>query len=493
MTTHGSGDGAVFIQPDGLNTKPIFGGCVDIGELDAPKGDAALWQCRDPKIAGGFNTKRIVRGAPGLVTSSFTTDVYELATYFEELADNTPIYLCLFDDTAGGHKDVFGNATRIFVTKWLGTNQKFGNLAVHRADSEPDRGEFVVDVSGAPPLYAFFDLKTLGLRVSVSETEALNGLAFTDVTGDEGYAVCDADAAATPNVLRYARNKYDADQTVSWVAGATDPFAADEHAIGVVTVQIDKDTTRILTARGVTDGASPAEIAYSDDDGATWTNVDVGSTNGEFVSSTQALFALDKNNIWLGSDLGRIYHSDDGGETWGTQEDAVIHAADWLSIVFADSLYGMAGGESDVIAYTNDGGETWSAVTAAGGGNHINTVSYSEDYWWVGDAGGDAYFSPDNGTTWYQRGFQGDGSGEVKSIKFANPFFGVMVHNTAVPLGRILVTYDGGYSWTILTLPTNAGLNDCWIVGPRIIYAVGEVQGATGVLFKVESSLSNFA
>jgi len=492
VNTYGSGDGTVFIQPDGPNTKPIFGGCVDIGELDAPKGDAALWQCRDPKVAGGFNTSRVVRGAPGMVSTSFTTDVRQLATYFEELKDNTPVYLCLFDDDAGGHKDIMGNATRMFVTKWIGTNAKYGNLAVARADGEPDRGEFAVDVSGSPPLYAFYDLKELALRVSISEVNNVNAIAFSDIDGRDGFAACDATGAATANVLRFHKDKYLPSSDINWAATAADPLDADEHLSAIAIIQMDADTDRIIVANGVTDAAAPAEISYSDDDGVTWTKVPIGSTNAEFFASPHCIFALDRYNIWAASNLGRIYHSVDAGLSWTTEEDAVIHANDWLAITFADPLHGMAGGESDVLAYTSDGGATWAAVTATGGGAHINTIGYSGDFWWAGDAAGDLYFSYDNGTSWFQRGFDGDGAGAVKAVKFANMFFGVMLHDTAAPVGRALITFDGGYTWTAVTMPTNVGLNDVWIVGPRILYIVGEAQGGLGVLIKIESTLSNF-
>ena len=43
-----------------------------------------------------------------------------------------------------------------------------------------------------------------------------------------------------------------------------------------------------------------AEIAYSDDEGATWTTVDVGIIVGEFVSNGHALFALKQRPGLLG-------------------------------------------------------------------------------------------------------------------------------------------------------------------------------------------------
>lgn len=477
MTQYGSGEGSIFVQPDGPNTKPIFAGCADLGDIDEPLGDVSLWLCKDPKAPNAWQTSRIMKGAPGIVATSITVDTREFATYLEELADNTPIYLT---QMAGGRADTFNNYDRGFVTRFIASNRKRSNLAIGRADdgAGTERGEMVVDLQGAPPLYAFFDLSTLALKVSTAETEGLNNIVFSNATATAGLVTADAGSGVTANVLDVA----------DWAAAAADPFAADEHVIGGVVFEVDKSTTRWLVARGSTDAANPAEVAYSDDGGATWNLVNVGSSNGEYVADSGALFALDQYNIWLGTAGGYIYYSDDGGLTWTAQESGSIHTGAYNGIHFKNALVGMAVGAADIVAYTNDGGTTWAAATATGGSNALTTVTHntgSPGIWWAGDDGGDLYYSTDEGTTWTQRGFSGDGAGDVACVKFGNEFLGVMAHNTASPVGRLLVTVDGGYSWRTLTIPTNTGLNDVWIVGPRKIYAVGEA----GYIVKVESAL----
>src|SRR5690606_27178368 len=100
----------------------------------------------------------------------------------------------------------------------------------------------------------------------------------------------------------------------------------DEAISAGVCFAIDRNTRRILVFRGTTDVSAPAEAAYSDDGGTTWTNVNIGSDNGEFVSSPKAVHAINQYNIWAGTNSGRIYFSNDGGGTWVAQEDQGIHS-----------------------------------------------------------------------------------------------------------------------------------------------------------------------
>lgn len=471
---YGSNEGSIFVQPDGPNTKPLYLGCHDIGDLDEPLGDPALWQCKDPNLVGQWETSRLVVGSPGLVTTSITTDVRKVADYMETLPNNSPIYVNLMPENV--KPDVFDSYDRAFAARFLATNRKRSNLAMGRAtdSGSNERAEQVIDLSGAPPVYTFFDLAGASLRISTSEALALNNIVFCDAACSEGFIAADGGVAAA-NVLAIP----------GFTAVTTDPFDASQNIVGAVCFPIDKNTTRWLVARG-TSAAAPAEVAYSDDGGTTWTSVNVGSTNTQITNDSAALFALDQFNIWFATDDGFIYKSEDGGLSWTAQEEGVITSSEINAVYFKDPLNGMAGGVGDVLMRTTDGGLTWAAVTATGGGDNITAIANSGGFWWVGDSGGQLWYSDDDGTTWSARTFNGSGTGNVAAVKFANEFFGVMAHNTAAPVGSVFVTVNGGYTWRKLTLPTNAGINDIWICSTRKIYVVGEAQGGTGFIAKIE-------
>lgn len=475
--SYGSNEGSIFVQPDGPNTKPIYLGCHDVGDLDEPLGDSALWQCKDPNLVGGWKTNRIVKGSPGMVTTSITTDVRKLADYMEELADNTPIYINLMPLTPNSKPDVFDSYDRAFAARFLATNRKRSNLAMGRGTdgAANERAEQVIDLSGAPPVYTFFDLAGASLRVSTAETLSLNNIVFCDYAASEGFIAADGGAAAA-NVLGIP----------GFAAVAADPFTTvGQNIVGSVCFPIDKNTTRWLVARG-TSAAAPAEVAYSDDGGTTWTSVNVGSTNTQIANDSAALFALDQFNIWYVTDDGFIYYSEDGGLTWAAQESGVITSSALNAVYFKNSLEGMVGGDGDVLARTTDGGLTWAVVTATGGGNDITSIGGVGELWWAADSGGQLWYSSDDGTTWDERKFSGSGAGDIAAVKFATEFFGVVAHNSATPVGSVLVTTNGGFTWKKITLPTNAGINDIWIASTRKLYVVGEAQGGTGFIAKIE-------
>ena len=250
---------------------------------------------------------------------------------------------------------------------------------------------------------------------------------------------------------------------------------------------IGAGVSRTIVGRGTTDGANPAEIAYSDDDGATWTPVDVGVVDGQFFTGPDSIFALDMYNIWAVTTGGYIYYSDDSGVTWTAQESGVITGAGNFNCVhFADRDYGFAGGDGDVIASTTDGGVNWGAVAATTLGGDIDTIRCLNQYRaWVGTDDGQIFYTTDAGAVWFERAFTGSGAGAVPSLDFYNMYVGALIHNSAGGVGSIHFTIDGGYSWRTVTVPTNSGLNSIFICEPYLMYAVGERQGHNAMILKI--------
>jgi photosystem II stability/assembly factor-like uncharacterized protein len=299
-----------------------------------------------------------------------------------------------------------------------------------------------------------------------------------------GFAVADAASAATPNVL-YTSNG------ASWAATATDPFATDEHAVAVECFPVGRDDIRVIVARGSTDADDPAEIAYSDDNGATWTAVNVGAVDGQFAPTRHSLAALDSKNVYLGADDGYIYKSEDGGLTWTAVESGAIHTAEWNAIHVVDEDVVWAGGAANVIVRSVDGGDSWSELTGPSAQSAAAVVAifaFDRNRAWVGYNDGDLYYTVDGGVTWSARSFSGSGTGQVRDITFLDDAFGVLVHNNASPVGTAFVTKDGGFTWESVTTPTNAGVNVAAICDERSFYIAGEPQGGTGYIAKAAVS-----
>jgi photosystem II stability/assembly factor-like uncharacterized protein len=338
-------------------------------------------------------------------------------------------------------------------------------------------------------LYKAFDM--VGIRKTTTEVNAVNDIATCtdqECAGDCGdgsalcdtlVAVCDPTVGATANVLRSVNGG------ATWAATAADPFAINEVIHSVVCLKISTTQTRILCIRNA-DAADNAEVAYSDDAGATWALGDITTPNNTGANWGGALFALDAYHIWAVLDDGYIAFSSDAGATWVVQDAGLTTVSDLHAVHFVDVNVGFCVGAGDDILRTLDGGDTWAQVTATGGAGVIWSVWAIDRYnVWVGDSAGNIYYSGDSGTTWTQRAFIGDGAGVIGDIKFANDLMGFIIGTSASD--QLLRTIDGGYTWQTITTPTNSGLNQLVICGQNSLFAVGEPNGGTGVIVKASS------
>src|SRR5689334_5748509 len=113
-------------------------------------------------------------------------------------------------------------------------------------------------------------------------------------------------------------------------------------------------------------------------DGLTWQKLKGPQANkdeGAFAASGTCVFTRGTREVWFGTGGlggGRVFHSEDGGQTWSVAKTPIRHdsaSAGIFSLAFSDSLHGIAVGgdfmkpaESvGTIAITTDGGKTWSA------------------------------------------------------------------------------------------------------------------------------------
>lgn len=483
-------NGSLFVQVDGPNTKPEYVACVDIDALAEPGGGIdTLVRCFNPD-GQGWRTIGSTLTPPDPVTTSVTSLVTATQSFLEQIK-NCPATFFI-NQTETGRKDTFTNYVRSWILGSAYINDRGAtDLAMRETDN---MSTMTFGITAEPPLYRIFKKATA--RQSVSLAAAANAISFLNdvrcASGSSqaqkackiGFLVGDGPTgspSATSDVM------FTSNYGQTWAATATDPFAAGEIISAVTVFATGATSRRVIVARGTTDAANPAEIAYSDNDGATWTTVNVGSTNAQFVQRAGGLFALDQNNIWLVTNSGYVYYSEDAGITWTTQDAGVATVSTLNAINFADNFVGFAGGASDDVIRTIDGGVSWSAVTDVGASSTVQTIfTLNAQKAWVGTANGRLYYTEDAGTTWTRRSFSGDGVGAVNSIKFANELVGFMVHDTAAPIGRVFVTMDGGYSWEAVTTVTNNGLNNIAVCDENNFFVAGEVTSGTATLVKVQ-------
>ena len=489
MADFTSRNGMVWVQVLGPNTAvdPLL--CAGAEDITEPLQSKELLYCWKPDGTGWNVTGKLI-SPPGPVTFSLQTRLTPNLSKIEDLPFPCSIY---FTERTDGLADVFTNYDRAFVLMEC----ESAELVYAGVKSISEDAETMVTVSfeGSPPILKI--VKLVIDRKVTAMTEGYNGLALnldqhpyndsgdTLLPGDVGIIV--GNSAVAP---AFADIEFTADAFNAFAATAADPFAAGEDAAAAVNFYIDRNVRRYLVAM-TAPGAAQGMVAYSDDLGVTWVVVNIGgAAAGDGAVYGEGLFALDMYHIWLAGANGYIYFSEDGGETWAEQEAGVIAATDYSSIHFASPSYGIVGGPADVIALSDDGGVTWAAAAATGsGGDILTAVRLDKNRLWVGTDDGELWYSRDAGATWTQRtGWQGSGVGEVRSLSFYGDHVAYMASDTAAPLGSVLFTFNGGFTWEVLDTPPNSGLNHVKAVSERMAIACGEPHGGLSFIAKVRAT-----
>lgn len=289
-----------------------------------------------------------------------------------------------------------------------------------------------------------------------------------------------------------------ADGGRTWTPTTAQPFGTNEHIVGVEVIWPTNEVRRIIVGRGTTDASAHAEIAYSDDDGATWTPVSLGTANGDYITHHAALYALDELNLWCGLESGEIHYSDDGGISWVKQSSATTEPI--RGIHFANEKVGVAvGGEpgvSVVLQYTTDGGQVWAAVTTypAGGTVAIHVVAcFGLNEWMVGLEDGTLALTRNMGRTWVIRqlvkGPTQTAYQDVYDLRIINRLV-LWVANgwesNRFNYGSVQRSFNGGYDWEMFATDVldNAlyGVQAVFPCGPNLAHAVGNTATTATVV-----------
>ena len=200
-------------------------------------------------------------------------------------------------------------------------------------------------------------------------------------------------------------------------------------------------------------------IFHTTEGGKTWERQDAG-TKRSFVS----LACPDKSHLWAAGQGGQIAHSTDRGKTWKMQQSGVTRQL--LNIAFANTQRGIAIGDFGTLIGTDDGGQTWTKVPlptdiklppdVAEVVDPGDIVLYgaafgNADYAWVAGEFGIIFVSADGGRTWHQQ------DSSVQSTLFGLSFADDR-HGWAAGIDSILLaTADGGISWHKQEIETPKG------------------------------------
>lgn len=488
MTIFTESQGEVFIQnkgPGPANTLESLGQCTDLDDISEPLETSEPIICRDKD--GNAVQVGEMKSPPGKVTTGVTILSNAVRSALEKIKCSYSLYVI---QKACGRKGTYSDYELATILHGARNESRtFGAMVKREGDSPSTVAH---SVSAWFPTYRVAGPTKITVeRIATAIAGALNDIAMntqlecdTGCTaidpGDQGIIGVDSVGAATSDVL------YSANKGATWAA-TTDPFGAGFHIVSTAYVLRPGGGIRWIVGREGLAAAVQGQIAFSDDNGVTWTAVNVGgAAAGLGPTRGGGIFALDYEHIWLCSISGYIFFSNNGGATWAAQEAGVITAGAYTQIHFIDSKVGVAVAAAGVTAFTRDGGIHWAAggVVVAAVLNCVTMID--ENIVWVGTAGGALYRSANLCVTWtLYNNFTGAAAGAVTDIQYLNKHIGWMTHNTAAPVGYFHRTINGGLTWERMTNSVvNAGLNALHAVDANNAFAVGELTGGTATIYR---------
>ena len=193
--------------------------------------------------------------------------------------------------------------------------------------------------------------------------------------------------------------------------------------------------------------------------------------------------------------LSRIYRTTDGGAHWTLTATNLSPKGFWDAFAFWDPSHGMAVGDPVDgrfdLQVTSDGGVTWQRVKGppaqkdegafAASGTCLFTRGAREV--WLGTGGplgGRVLHSVDAGQTWTAAATpirKGESSTGIFSLAFSGGARGVAVGGDYLKLketdGTIVLTSDGGKSWTAGTSPSGYVSAVTYLPGQKMWIATG--------------------
>ncbi|MEA2625228.1 MAG: hypothetical protein QOD06_1273 [Candidatus Binatota bacterium] len=261
------------------------------------------------------------------------------------------------------------------------------------------------------------------------------------------------------------------------------PTPTTEHLFSVVFT--DERTGWACGRQGV--------VLHTEDGGGAWTLQQSGTDKHLFAIEFAGV-----SNGWAVGDWGVRIQTSDGGRTWQDRslaEDKILYDVD-----FADRDTGWIVGEFGTILYTADGGHNWVPQSAGTDKTFFGVAPASPDRVFIVGIDGLLLRTVDRGATWQLKHGQVAATG-VEQMGFLdvlqNPgFYDVEVrgaHGAVVgDIGSVMITEDGGETWTDSPLPPDRRLQ--WIRGVSLPSAGrGMIVGAAGLTFAIEGRKLRFS
>lgn len=470
-------EGNLFIQTD--PAAPFtFLTCTGVGNITIPKGARTIKYKQDLKRSGRLVAAGALQGVADFVTASITRPLSTVNNYLQEIA-------CPFNARINwacrGARPLLPN----YELSGLLFDAAFTTGTIENplsgGETDNDRINTTGELSATRWTYIY---PLSGARQAMAATSEVFALAVVpsecaSKCGDRvglGQIVW-AGLSSTAYTIGYLLVTFDYGAT--WAAPLNQPFSVSGDVSSIVIVDA-QNGYRLIASRGNVEGGNPAEVSYTDDEGDTFHDVNVGAVNGQTI---QSLFRDAIGRIWAAALGGYVYRSNDLGVTWTTQEAGVETTERLNDICFYDENVGYAVGANNAFIYTTDGTTFTLRVGPAAGVALLSVAVNYAGHVYVSTADARIFRSVDRGATWTT--ILDLAVGSVNQIRFDDDFryFGFMVWDDASPVGTVYRSGDAGNTWDAVGTPAtdylNAGINCVAICDANMAYVGGPAQAGT--------------
>lgn len=428
---------------------PQFLACAVLGSISQELGDSEPIVCPDPAAYGRFKTVATTQAPPGAVESSVTGrwSLDERSDLAKLAKSGTSITLIAHTGQEGADPRVYNTFLKSVVLENCRINSyELSDLGSMEEDSGIDES---YDVT-ADDFQEFVSV-TVSERASSSINNPLVGVAShyrgdADLNIDERFMMFAVTAQSEGSPASPADLLYSLDSGANWTNANIGTMATTDVPTGVAVVG-DKVVVVDQTSNSL------HYVAISELDGVsavTFTEVTTG-----FVSAkTPTCISSYGNRAFIGAAGGYVYVVEDpaSGVTSVHDGDAATDAVASIHALTEDIVLVGLGNSSNTLLFSSDGA-TFSAVTGPLASANITAVAaLSERIWLCGTGTGRMYYTLNAGKSWVEKSFPSSGSGAVEDIKFATNLIGYASH-TLSSRAYLLRTTDAGYSWTRMTIP----------------------------------------
>lgn len=464
---------------------PIYQSCLRAGGISKGFGDITTIYCPSPVAYDQFVEVDSYRGAAERATTSlmgrYLADTASALLRIAEQGCGADVHIHIGKCTDPTKFNTYTKAVVLegaYISSW--STDELGALS-------PDERNMVGETAelSATTVYEVLPLSFGEVASSVVTNEVLDVVICDSVACGECeeistgcqkiYAITKAEGGSggtAPDVVFTINGS-------TWFATDIDELSSAQDPSGIaclgdyVCVVSNAAGSLCYTAKADLDGTGvPAD----------WSEITTG-----FVGAPNDCFrAVGGIYMYVCGDTGYIYRTSDPTAGVTVLDAGAATTENLNAIMMFSDAFGVTVGANGAVAYTADG-VSWTGITGpVGAGTNLTSVwCISETVWFVGTSAGTLYYTVDKGASWTIKGFPGSGTGVVHDIAFASTAVGYLSHATVAPLGRILRTSDGGYSWNVLpegtgSMADNDRFNALAACPADVNFVVGVGLGANG-------------